>query len=138
MEETMKAALDLVDRSPCALVGSLGPDGHPNIKAMFRLQHDGLRSFYFSTNTSSQRVAQFRRDKRACVYFADFPQCYGLMLTGDMEVLEDDATKARFWSEGCERYYPLGVTDPDYCILRFTARQGNLYHALENVTFSIG
>jgi general stress protein 26 len=41
------------------------------------------------------------------------------------------------WREGCEKYYPLGVTDPDYSVLRFTARWGNYYHGLANVTFEV-
>jgi general stress protein 26 len=24
-------------------------------------------------------------------------------------------------------YYPLGVTDPDYCVLKFTAENGRMY-----------
>ncbi len=36
-----------------------------------------------------------------------------------------------------EKYYPLGVTDPDYTVLRFTSQWGNYYHALSNVTFEL-
>jgi len=59
------------------------------------------------------------------------------MLVGSVEVLHDIDSKKRLWSEGSERYYPLGVTDPDYSVLRFRAQWGNYYHALSNVTFEL-
>jgi len=31
------------------------------------------------------------------------------------------------WRPGDEMYYPKGVTDSDYCVLRFTAQQGRYY-----------
>jgi general stress protein 26 len=77
------------------------------------------------------------RDPRACVYFVDFDQWMGLMLVGEVEVLQDAESKQRLWREGSERYYPLGVTDPDYSVLRFRAHWGDFYHALSNVTFEI-
>jgi general stress protein 26 len=49
------------------------------------------------------------------------------MLIGTVEVLEDAATKELIWREGDTIYYPLGVTDPDYCVLRFTAETGRYY-----------
>lgn len=56
------------------------------------------------------------------------------MLTGTMEVLEDEATKRAMWRTGDKMYYPKGVTDPDYCILKFTATSGRYYcnYTLEN------
>ena len=44
-----------------------------------------------------------------------------------MEVLTDAASKEMIWREGDTEYYPLGVTDPDYCVLKFTASSGRFY-----------
>ena len=38
-----------------------------------------------------------------------------------MEVLTDAKSKEMIWREGDEQYYPGGVTDPNYCVLKFTA-----------------
>ena len=32
--------------------------------------------------------------------------------------------KQMIWLEGDTMYYPQGVTDPDYCVLKFTAEKG--------------
>lgn len=136
-EEAIRHSQELMERCAIAMVGSNGPEGFPNIKAMIKMETEELHTVWFSTNTSSRRVAQFRTDPRASVYFVDFDRWEGLMLIGEMEVLDDPASRQRLWREGYERYYPLGVNDPDYTVLRFTARKGNYYHGLENTDFEI-
>ncbi|MCO8187440.1 hypothetical protein NKE62_10950 [Akkermansia sp. Marseille-P9185] len=59
------------------------------------------------------------------------------MLLGSMEVLEDSIYKEMIWREGDTMYYPEGVTDPDYCVLRFTATQGRFYSNFNSENFNI-
>ena len=137
LKEAILMARELIDRSEIALLGTNGEDGYPNIKALIKMENEGLKRVWFSTNTSSKRVSQLLKDPRACLYFLDSQKWMGLMLVGRMEFLQEKEVKARFWREGFERYYPLGVTDPDYSILRFTSNRGNLYYALSNATFNL-
>ena len=136
-EDAKRLSLRLIEDSKVAMVGVNGQDGYPLIKAMFKLEHDGLRTFYFSTNTSSKRVQLLKQDPRASLYFADTNECEGVMLVGNMEVLHDPGVKERFWWDGCEQYYPLGVNDPDYSVLRFTSSWGRYYHNLATVSFDV-
>jgi len=136
-EDAIRDALALANKSEIAVLGTNGDNGYPNIKAMIKVENEGLKTIWFSTNTSSRRVGQLTQDSKACVYFVDMERWMGLMLVGDVEILHDMDTKRRFWHEGDERYYPLGVTDPDYSVLRFTALWGDYYHALSNVTFEV-
>ncbi|TYQ15872.1 UNVERIFIED_CONTAM: general stress protein 26 [Acetivibrio alkalicellulosi] len=129
--------LNLINRSTFAMLGSNGEEGYPNIKAMYRMENNGINEIWFSTNTSSKRVCQLLNNPKACVYFADLENFEGLMLVGKIEVLQDDKSRKRLWRDGCEKYYPLGVKDPDYSVLRFTAHKGNYYHGLENVDFKL-
>jgi general stress protein 26 len=136
-EEAIREALALTNRSGIAMLGTNGENGYPNIKAMIKMENEGLNRIWFSTNTSSKRVGQLAQNPKTCVYFVDFEQWMGLMLVGNVEVLQDVESKQRLWREGFEKYYPLGVADPDYSVLRFTAQWGNYYHALSNVTFEL-
>ncbi|HEX2946260.1 MAG TPA: pyridoxamine 5'-phosphate oxidase family protein [Clostridia bacterium] len=137
VKEATAESLKLVESCSNAMVGSIGSEGYPNIKAMIKCEAEGLKTFWFSTNTSSRRVAQFRQNDKACIYFVDQDQYKGLMLVGKMEILSDHESKARLWQDGCEIYYPLGVDDPDYSVFRFTAEWGNYYHGLINITFEV-
>lgn len=137
IEEAKTNSLKLVKNCNIVMVGSNGSNGYPNIKAMFKVEAEGLKTMWLSTNTSSKRVTQFKENPKACLYFVDQSGFKGLMLVGDMEVLTDIESRKRLWSEGCEVYYPLGVEDPDYSVLRFTAKWGNYYHGLQNVSFEL-
>ena len=59
------------------------------------------------------------------------------MLKGTMEVLEDSDSKELIWREGDTMYYPGGVTDPDYCVLRFTAEKGRYYSSFKSEDFEV-
>ena len=136
-ETAIEQALALADRSGIVMLGTNGDDGTPNIKAMLKMENEGLKTVWMGTNTSSRRVEQLRRDPRACLYFIDMETWMGVMLVGETELLQDAESRQRLWREGFEKYYPFGVNDPDYTVIRFTARWGNYYHALANVTFDI-
>lgn len=59
------------------------------------------------------------------------------MLRGTMEVLTGQEVKKEIWQEGDEMYYPEGVTDPDYCVLKFKAQDGRYYSNFESEDFLI-
>jgi len=127
--EVKASALELVERSTIATVGTLDEDGAPRIVAMIVAEHDGMKTIWFSTNTSSEHVGQLERDPRACVYFAQWARepWRGLTLGGRMEILRDRASRERLWEDGCERYYPQGIDDLDYTVLCFTADWAKFY-----------
>ncbi len=119
-------------------IGSVDEDGFPNIKAVLSTKkNEGIKVFYFSTNTSSKRVSQYRNNPKAVLYFCDTLLFRGVMLKGTMEILTDSNSKEMLWKKGDTQYYPLGVTDPDYCVLKFTADSGRYYSNFNSESFHI-
>ena len=136
-QEAMAEGLRLIERSNTCLLGTNGEDGFPNIKAMMNAKNRGISKIWLSTNTSSRRVQQLKKDDRACVYYVDDKDFKGLMLTGTIQIVQDLKSRKMLWADGNERYYPLGVEDPGYSVLYFKAHKGNYYHKLKNITFEI-
>jgi general stress protein 26 len=129
---------NIIDKQSVAFISSVDDDGFPNTKAMLPpRKREGIKYFYFTTNTSSMRVKQYKEDPKASIYFCDKRFFRGVMLKGTMEVFEDDETKKMIWREGDATYYPLGVTDPDYCVLKFTAQTGRYYSNFKSEVFTI-
>jgi general stress protein 26 len=128
---------NLIENSRDVIVCSIDENGFPNAKAMFKISDESINTFWFSTNTSSIRTQQWLKQPKACIYFVDAKDVHGLMFTGNMQVCMDNETKQKHWHEGDEVYYPLGVTDPDYCILKFEAHKGNYYHGLQKHIFNV-
>jgi general stress protein 26 len=129
---------NMIDKQKLAYISSVDSEGFPNLKAMLAPRvREGIKHFYFTTNTSSMRAAQYRENPKASIYFSDSRFYRGVMLKGTMEVLEDAASREMIWQEGDTLYYPLGVTDPDYCVLHFTAQSGRYYSSFKSENFSV-
>ncbi len=128
----------LIDKQSVSFISSIGDGGFPYTKAMLPpRKREGIKNFYFTTNTSLMRVAQYRENPKPCVYFCDKRFFRGAMLKGTMEVLEDSGSKEMIWREEDTMYYPKGVTDPDYCVLKFTAQSGRYYANFHSEDFVI-
>jgi len=136
-EKAIEQGLALVNMSTIAMLGTNDDKGYPNIRAMIKMENEGLKTIWFSTNTSSRKIPQLKKNPKACVYFVDFDKWMGLMLVGTIEILKDSKSRKRLWREGFEKYYPKGVNDPDYSVLRFTGEWGRYYHSLNHVTFKL-
>ncbi|MDR2580968.1 MAG: pyridoxamine 5'-phosphate oxidase family protein [Fibromonadaceae bacterium] len=128
----------IIEHQKIAYIASIDENGYPNMKAMLApRKRNGLREFWFTTNTSSQRVAQYRKNPKASIYFCDQRFFRGVMLIGTMEVLEDAKSKKMIWQDGDTVYYPKGVKDPDYCVLKFTAKSGRWYSNFKSGDFEV-
>lgn len=129
-----------IDKQRVSFICSVDADNFPNVKAMLKpRKRNGLKEFYFSTNTSSMRTQQYLTNSNACIYFyhKGLIKYTGVMLKGKMEVLTDQETKNDIWKRGDTIFYKKGVTDPDYCVLKFTAESGRYYCDLKTESFII-
>jgi general stress protein 26 len=139
MRDASKTIGNLIDKVNISIISSIDEDGFPNSKAMLPpRKREGIKYIFFTTNTSSMRVRQYHNNPKACLYFFDKRFFKGVMLKGTMEVLQDSASKEMIWKDGDEMYYPKGVTDPDYCVLKFTVQSGRYYSNFKSENFEIG
>lgn len=128
----------MIDRAKTSFLSYMDEGGFPVTKAMLRpREREGIKVLWFSTNTSSNKVACFRKNSKASVYFVDRRFFRGVSMVGTVEVLETPEAKERLWQMGDKMYYPKGVTDPDYCVLKFTAQRGRYYSNFKSVDFEV-
>ena len=138
MRDSEKTIGNIIDKTKVTLISSVDENGFPNTKAMLPpRKRNGIKHLYFTTNTSSMRVKQYSNNPNACVYFFDQRFFKGVMLKGTMEVLKDKKTKQMIWNDGDEMYYAKGVSDQDYCVLKFTALNGRYYSNFKSEDFEI-
>lgn len=128
----------MIDKASTSFIAYVDGEGYPITKAMLKpREREGIKTIWFSTNTSSNKVKCFRANQKASVYFIDKRFFRGVSLVGTVEVLETPEAKARIWRAGDTLYYKGGVTDPDYCVLRFTAQKGRYYSSFKSVDFDV-
>lgn len=137
--KTQEQIIEFIQKQKVSFIASVDEEGFPNIKAMFAPRKIEGNCFYFSTNTSSMRSQQFIKNAKASIYFYSKGRFRyeGIMLIGTMEVLQDNEIKKEIWQTGDTMYYRQGVTDPDYCVLKFTAKRGRYYSNLKTENFEL-
>lgn len=121
--------LKFISRQKTAFIASVNERGYPVIRAVLSPRKIDGNEFYFSTNTSSNKVKQYLANNKACVYFYKRGKIRyrGVSITGEMEVCTDQATKDAIWRFGDKFIYKQGVTDPDYCVLKFKGVSAEYY-----------
>jgi general stress protein 26 len=131
----IQKSLAIVDRSIVGILSIIDEKGIPQQKAMMKTESYGLHEFWFCSNTSSRKVKQIQANPKASLYFMDEKTFEGLMLAGKAKIIYDDIKRKEFWNDDMKKYYPLGCTDPDYVLIKFTSVRGNYYHGLKNTDF---
>src|SRR5574341_854695 len=105
--DAKRLSLDLMETAEAAYVTTIDPEGFPQTRAMFNLrrkeQFPGLASLfarhrddflvYFTTNTSSPKIAHIKKNPKVAVYYCKAEEFRGLMLSGEMEIVTDRAEK---------------------------------------------
>ena len=138
MRDPVQTIGKLIDKANMAIISYVYDQGFPISKAMLPpREREEIKVFWFTTNTSSNKVKFFKENPKASIYFVDKRFFRGVSLVGTVEVLETAEAKERIWREGDTMYYPEGVTDPDYCVLRFTAEKGRYYSNFNSEDFKI-
>lgn len=138
MRDAQKTVGLLADKQKHCFISYVDENGFPQTRAMLQpRERDGIKTFYLSTNTSSNKVKFLKQNPKASLYFVDKRFYRGVCLLGTVEVLETVEAKERIWRTGDRIFYPLGVTDPDYCVLKFNAERGRYYSNFKNEDFEI-
>lgn len=138
MKDILKTAENLAEKQKICYISYIDGNGFPQTRAMLKPRvREGVNVFYLSTNTSSNKVKFLRQNNKACLYFVDKRFYRGVCLSGTVEVLETAEAKKMCWRTGDTMYYRQGVTDPDYCVLKFTAINGRYYSSFKNQDFTI-
>lgn len=120
---------NFISEQKTAFIASVDGQGYPVIRAMLAPRKIDGNDIYFSTNTSSNKIKQFSANGKACVYFYKRGRFkyQGLSIIGEMQICTDQPTKDMIWKFGDSLFYKQGVTDPDYCVLKFTCKSAEYY-----------
>ncbi|MFW9818436.1 MAG: pyridoxamine 5'-phosphate oxidase family protein [Candidatus Thorarchaeota archaeon] len=152
LNEVKKLSEELIENSLVAYFSTIDSDGFPITRALLNTRYkkrypefsnfydkqDNKYILYFSTNTSSSKIGHIKENPKISVYFCDPEDFKGVMFGGDIEIVENMDIKREFWLDRSRRYYPKGLEDPDYTILRFKPKNARFYYKLQQVQFELG
>ncbi|MFX0082406.1 MAG: pyridoxamine 5'-phosphate oxidase family protein [Candidatus Hodarchaeota archaeon] len=152
LEEAKQLSLKLIETSKAVYLTTIDSLGYPITRAMFNLRNkDQFPEFtdffaeqdyefviYISTNTSSSKIDHIKKNPKISVYFCDPDDFKGVMLGGEVEIVDDIKIKQKIWLDWWTRYYSEGLEDPDYTLLRLNPNNARFYFRLNQVNFNPG
>jgi pyridoxamine 5'-phosphate oxidase len=135
-QDVRETCLDLIATLPVCDLTTLDAQGYPHTTAMLNLscarEYPGLVDLhaedgndfciYMTTGNQSPKMARLKANAKVSVYFCDADHIIGLMLGGDIEVIEDQTLKHRIWQDGWTMYYPNGPQGPEYGVIKLAPR----------------
>ena len=150
-DEHKKMAIQLMETAKAVFVTTIDKTGYPQTRAMFNLRnkeqwpklvplfrdHKGDFMALFTTNTSSTKITDIRNNSAVSVYYCNPDEWRGLMLGGNIEIVEDPELKKTVWHDGWEKYYPKGYDDPDHTILRIFPTAGRGWNQSTTYRFDL-
>ncbi len=130
--EIRQLCLELMESAEVVYLTTIDKSGFPYVRSVFNLRntkkfptltrlfnkHNDDFLVYLSTNTSSKKVSQIKENPSVSVYYCIPEKFRSLMLAGHIELVGDMEIKKTVWQDGWEMYFPKGVEDPDYTVLR--------------------
>ena len=128
-------ANQIIKTCDAAYLGVIDESGYPHVSTISPVNSENIFAAYFATGMDANKTKRLLRDKRASVcYRADGNN---ITLVGEAEILTDQKTKSRCWLDSFINHFPGGETDPNYCIVKFTAKRASLWIENESVEFMI-
>lgn len=122
----IEKAEKLLGKCTACTVASISETGYPRICVLVPLKTKGIKEFWFSTGTSSNKVRHFLKNSKAGVTFYEGGD--SVTLTGEMSILSDKTVKDDLWRDWLGKHFANGgKNDPEYCIIHFIAKEATVY-----------
>jgi general stress protein 26 len=116
-------------------LGVTDEEGYPSVSTVSVLDPQDMFEMYFGTNMEGSKIRRLQKNSKASVCIHSGAD--NVTLVGDAVVLCDHAIKSKYWKNGFENHFPGGVTDPSYCIIKFTTRRVSLWVDNESKAFTV-
>jgi len=131
----IEKASQVIKTCDAAYLGVIDENGAPSVSTASPLKPEGIREVYFGTSPCANKTKRLLKDKRASVCFHKGGD--NITLVGEAEILTDQATKSRVWQSWFIEHFTGGETDPNYCVIKFTAKRASLWVGCESAEGAI-
>lgn len=139
MKEFVNKALEEI-KATC--LATIDEDGNPSTRGIFNLRNIKMfpshkdffndyqedLSVFISTNTSSVKHRQIVENPMISITYLFPDDGKGITLKGKAEIIEDISIKERLWLKWFDKYYPKGVRDPDYSIIKLKPKRVEIWY----------
>lgn len=125
MKEIKLKAEKLLQNCETVVIASINAEGYPRPVPIAKIATEGLSTIWMSTGSSSLKTTDFRVNPKAGLCF--YTGGDSVALTGEVEVVTDAESKQKFWQNWFIKFFPQGIKDPEYTLLKFRSKQATIY-----------
>ena len=125
----------IIQTCDAAYLGVIDEEGCPSVSTASPIKPESIFEAYFATGLDANKTKRLLRDKRASVCYR--AEGNNITLVGEAEILTDQESKTRHWLDWFIHHFPLGETDPNYCIIRFVTKRVSLWVDNQSTEFAI-
>ena len=112
------------DNGFCTLA-LIDENGYPTASTVSIIKANGMKQLTFGVSLDDNKARRVKACNKAsvCVNSAN----YNITLVGTAEILTDTKSKEDIWKSWFSEIWVGGVTDPDFCVLRFSTQRYGLW-----------
>jgi general stress protein 26 len=125
--EKMNALMDFQEMCYMATVNAAG---YPEIRAMLNLHNKSMfpslqkyfedNIVYLASNSRCAKMEHIQKDRKISLYYVNQATYEGVLLIGNVEIINDMVLKKVFWQDNWLKLYRGDVDEASYALLKFT------------------
>ena len=115
----------ILDRCGYVTLSTINDEGFPRPVAIDVISHDGIREIWMTTYRTSAKAGHILLNPKAGISFVR--EADSASLIGFAEIIAEEDMLRRYWKDFFIHYYPDGVHDENYCLIRFTTLKAKLW-----------
>jgi len=131
-------ANEMIKAFAYASFGVIDENGYPSASAVSLINPENISELYFTTTMDSNKGKRLQNNNKVSINCCT--SMNNITLVGEVELFSDQETKSKYWQDwlacGAD-VYPGGISDPNYCLIRFTAKRVSLWIDEEGAEFAL-
>ncbi|WP_106828789.1 pyridoxamine 5'-phosphate oxidase family protein [Parabacteroides pacaensis] len=125
METLKEKAEAMLQGCEVVVLTSINKEGYPRPVPMSKIKSDGISVIWMATGLNSVKTKDFLANPKAGVCFQE--QGNSVALTGEVEIITDNAIKKELWQDWFIEHFTEGATDPNYVLIKFVAQHATYW-----------
>lgn len=125
METLIEKAAEILGRCETVVITSVNKEGYPRPVPMSKIRSEEASTVWLATGKDSLKTKDFIANSKGGLCYQE--QGNSVALTGEVEVIEDEATKKEMWQDWFIAHFPGGPTDPNYVLLKFRGNHATIW-----------
>ena len=125
MATLIEKAAEILARCETVVITSINQEGYPRPVPMSNIKSEGATTVWLATGKDSLKTKEFAANPKAGLCFQE--EGNSVVLTGEVEIIEDVATKQELSQEWFRAHFSKGPTDPNYVLLKFKGHHATIW-----------